>query len=1029
MHRLIIISTCLLLISWQASSQNATITGRVIEKSSGEGIPGVSILLNNTSVGTVTDIDGNYKLDIEPSENPILTFSFIGYEKQEVSIGSQSVINVSLATDYLNLDEVIVTAMNITQNKRGLNYAAQDVKGAEIAESQQQNFVNSLQGKIAGVQITSSSGSPGSSSSIVIRGGTSISENRDNAPLFVIDGIIMDNSTFAGSGNRAMDINPDDIESITVLKGPSAATLYGIDASNGAIIITTKSGKKGKVRVTFGSTVAFDRKFKTHEVQTTYGRGARGVYDDETSSMWGPAFTSSDKTYDNIGNFFKTGVQQKYDLSISGGSEKSTFFLSTSNNNQTGIVPGESYNRFNFMLKATTQMRDNLKVMASINTIFSDNIRGGSGSMRNVFTWPIDDDMSVYVNPNKSKRWLIDRNDDEQYRYNPENPYWTINNNLPEYNINRSISQLFFDWDVFPFLNVTQRVGFDRSNQYYKKVIVPESAGSITALEGQITEYEQSKQRITSTTIATYNKIFNNVWDVSVMSGFNVDASSSRRTNIVGTGFKLPNLLSINNVEKIDEILTNQNHGKRRLLSVFGEAKVDYKSIVSASITFRNDWTSTLPTSSNSFLYTTYRLGLVFTELFDFDLGGILSYGKIRANVASSGKDAPIESLTYTLRPYGGIGGGFNNHHTAGNPSLIPEFQTSKEVGLNLALFGGRFNVDVAYYNATATDMIIRSRVSSASGSIINTFNSGDVQNKGIELVLDAVILDVDNLKWNSSLNFSRNRSILLTLPASISRLPVTTGQIINEARPIALLNEPLYAIEGVPYLRNENGNVVIDEDGYPRSGTYAKDESGEYILNADGTRKISNDKVYLGNREPKFLLGITNTFTYKKINLSFLVDIRKGGDVINATASTMMSRGVHKLLDDYRNTTYTFEGEVETSEGFITNDQEVTLDESYFRFSGYRLVGENFVEDGSWVKLRYIAISYDFSTLVKKINMQSLRFTVTARNLFMWSRYSGGDPEKDYNGSAVGGAGTVGLDYFNVPTTQGITFGLKATF
>ncbi len=1024
MKKAILVLAYLMLMHGQAYSQNVVVQGKVLDKAHQMELPGVYVLIKGTDEGTVTDMDGNYKLSIPSSGDQTLVFSYIGYVNKEIIVGTQTEINVQLEEDLVQLGEVIVTAMNIKQNKRNLNYAAQAIKSEEIVETQQQNIVNSLQGKIAGVQITSSSGSPGSSSSIIIRGGTSISEGRSNEPLFVIDGIIMDNSTFQGSGNRAMDINPDDIESMTILKGPSAAGLYGIGAGNGAIIITTKSGKKGKVQVKFGTTVAFDRKFKTHEVQTTYGRGIRGVADDETSLMWGPAYSPSSQIFNNIDDFFQTGVQQKYDLSVNGGSEKSTFFLSVSDNYQTGIVPGEKYNRFNFLLKGTTQILSNLAVTASVNSTFSKNVRGGSGSMFNVFTWPTDDNMSEYLNPDGSKRWLLPTRD--PIYFNKENPYWPINNNLPEYDIKRSISQVFLDWDILEPLKLTYRLGMDQSNQYYRRGIVPKSSGSASNYVGNITESELSKQRLTTTLIASYSNMLNNTWDLYAMAGFNLDMASSRSIKTVGSDFLLPSLISLNNVG-IFERLTRRT-GKRRILSGFGEVRLDYKGIASIGITGRNDWTSTIAPGKNAFFYSSFTGGFVFTELFDGAFDDVLSFGKIRASWAQAGQDAPIESLGIVLTQYDGLGGGYKHHYAAGNPNLKPEFIQSLELGLNLVLFNGRLNVDIAYYDTKTLDMIINNRISTASGFIIQTFNTGDMQNKGFEIVLDSKILTEGEFKWDASLNFSRNRSVLSNLPDYISRLPVTSGQIINEARPIALIDEPLYAIEGVPYLRNENGNIVIDDNGYPRWGTYAKDENGNFILNADGTRRVSQEKVYLGNREPDFLLGITNTFTYKQFNLSFLFDIRKGGDVINATSSFMMSQGTHKLLDEERNKLYTFGGEVETPDGFVTNNQEVVLGSDYFQF-GYRSVGENFVEDGSWLKLRYVALTYDMTEIAKKIAMQNLQITITGRNLFMLSNYSGGDPENDFNGSAVGGAGTVGLDYFNVPLTQGITFSLRATF
>lgn len=1020
---LLILSFCSIISL--AHAQSVTIKGQVLDEMMSP-LPGVSVLLKGSSLGAVTDLEGSYAISVDPAQNPVLVFSFIGYERKEVLVGNQQVVDVVMTVDATELSEVIVTAMNISQNKRDLNYAAQDIKSKDIVESQQQNLVTGMQGKIAGVQVTSSSGSPGSPTGIVVRGATSISEGRSNQPLFVIDGVIMDNSTFEGSGNRAMDINPDDIASMTVLKGPSAAALYGIGAGNGAVIITTKSGKEGKVQVSFGSTVALDRKFRTPEVQTTYSRGLNGVVDDETYRMWGAAYLSSDKTYNNIDEFFQTGVQQKYDLNINGGSEKANFYLSVSNNNQTGIVPGESYNRFNFFLKGTSQLRHNLSVNASVNGIWSDNVKGGSGSMYNVYNWPTDDDMSAYLNPDGSKKWLVEAdNTTDLVNNNRENPYWYVNNNLPEYDINRTISQVSIDWDILEPLNLTYRVGMDRSDQYYRNPTVPESTSDYY---GAIYESDLSKERFTSTLNLTFSKMLNENWDVYVLGGANLDMTEARKLSYEGSNFLLPNLISINNTDPEAFLLPVQNTTKRRVVGLYGDARIDYKGIVSLGFTGRNDWTSTIAPGRNSFFYPSVSAGFVFTEVMGGILDPILSFGKLRASWSESGQDANPESLDVVLEQYPGIGGGYKHDYYAGNPYLKPEALKALEVGVNLDFLKGRINLDVAYYNQGSYDMIVQNRISTASGWVIQTFNTGDMSNKGWEVVLDAKVWKRNDFKWDLMANFSRNRSKLTSLPAYISRLPVTTGQIINEARPISLIDEPLYAIEGVPFLRNNNGDIVIDEDGFPRSGTYETDEDGNYIYDEDGNISVSQENVYLGNREPDWLMGITNTLTYKRFGLSFLFDIRKGGDVINITANSMMSNGTHKMIDEYRNKPYTFKGVVETPEGFVTNEQEVVLDNSYF-INTHRSVGENFVEDGSWIKLRYVALSYDMSSIAEHINMKTLKFSVTGRNLFMLTKYSGGDPESDYSGPRVGGSGTVGVDYYNVPTTQGVTFSLKGTF
>ena len=1015
---------CMILLQLQGISQSTKITGRVVENISGESLPGVSIVVKGTSNGTITDFDGNYTLALDDAEGKTLIYSFIGFLPQEIKIGTSTEIDVTLEENTEQLDEVIVTALGITENKRALNYAAQDIKSKTISETQQQNVVNALQGKIAGVQISSSGGSPGSSSSIVIRGGSSVGEGRSNEPLFVIDGIIMDNSTFRGSGNRAMDINPNDIASMTVLKGPVAASLYGIRAANGAVVITTKSGKEGKVRVDFGSTISLDRAFRPLEVQQTYSRGLDGLGDDETSRMWGPAYLPNDQIYDNIGEFFETGVQQKYDFSVSGGSDKSTFYLSASNNNQTGIVPGEEYNRFNVLLKASVNISEKITLTSSVNKILSTNARTLNGSMENVYTWPTDNRMSDYLTPDGRRKNLInglgDPFDDR------ENPYWVIANNLPEYDINRTISHAFLDWKLSESVTATYRIGMDRSNQYYKRVTAEGSFGSVERFEGGISESEKDNRNITSTLNLTFSKMIASDLNLYVLAGTNADLTKARITTTEGSVFILPNLRNINNTDlRLKEI--RQDNVQKRVVGVYGQAKLDYKGIVSIGVTGRNDKTSTITPGENSFFYPSTTVGLVFTELMPKSVTKIFSFGKLRASWAESGSDANPESLGVVLEPYPGYGNGFKHEYFAGNSFLVPERQRSLEYGGHLTFLNGRFDLDITRYNIEASDMIIQSRISTASGWVIQTFNSGNTINKGWEGVLEADILKNRPVKWATIANFSRNRSKLSKLPAFISRYPVTSGQIISQARPQGIVGEPLFAIEGVPYLRNENGTIVISDEGFPRSGTYVKDEAGQFILNSDGTRKVTQEKVYMGNREPDWLLGITNEFTYKNFGLSFLVDIRKGGDVINASAARLFSSGLHKSLNENRNKVMVFDGQVETPEGFIENNEQVVLDEDYFQFT-YQNVGENFVEDGSWVRLRYVAITYNFTDFAKRIGMQRLDFTVTGRNLFMLTKYSGGDPEQNFSGSGVGGPGTTGLDFFNVPTTQGISFSLRAT-
>ncbi|MDE0471124.1 MAG: SusC/RagA family TonB-linked outer membrane protein [Ekhidna sp.] len=993
-----------------------TVSGTISDEETGDGLPGVTIQIKGSTDGTISDINGSFSLSAVAED--ILVISYVGYSTREITVGERTTINVALLSDAKLLEEVVVTAFGIAQEKRTLNYTVQAVNGDDLVETQQQNLVNSLQGKVAGVQVSPNSGSPGAASTIVVRGGSSIS--RDNQPLFIIDGIIMNNSSSLGSGNAVQDLNPNDIASVTVLKGPSAAALYGIGGGNGAVIITTRSGESGKVQVRLSSTVAFDRPLAPREVQTTYGRVP---LQESSFASWGPAYIPGDTIYDNIEAFFQTGVQQKYDLGISGGNEQSTFYVSLSNNHQTGIVPKESFNRFNALFKASTKLLSNLKVSFNSNLIITDNerLRGGLGgggagnrqvgSLRRLFTWPTDDDITRPSYPGQAE-------------LNLQNPFWRVNNNMPRYETERIISQVFVEWDILKNLKATYRFGGDFRDLYFRSPIVQDTPGDS---DGRITESERALNRLTSTLNLTYSESFGD-WNLYALLGNDVSTLDVRQTTFRGVSFELDNFVSINNFSPSGTNVT-QNNATRRVVGIYSDIRLDYKGIASVGVTGRQDWSSTL-IRNNPFFYPSVNLGFVFTEVLPSgSFTDVLSYGKFRASYAESAQDVAAEVTgNPELETFQGQGGGFNYAAIVGNPNLLPEFFIAKEIGLELKFFKGNLGIDINRYEITTEDQIIRPRLSPASGFIIQTINAGDVVNKGWEVIFDQKVINNSGFKWSTGLAFSKNTSRVAALPEFTAQIPVTNGQVIPSAIPFAVLDKPLFAISGSQYLRTRKGELVLDEDGFPRSGTYVFDEDGNYILDDDGNREISSERVFLGNREPDWLLGITNTIDIKDFTLSFLVDIRKGGDLINAAAANQFEQGTHVLLEKWRNRQYQFNGVIETPDGFAPSDRVVILDENYWR-SRHTLVGENFVEDGSFIRLRYVALTYRPRRLAEKLSLQSLSLSATVRNPLLFTRYSGGDPERDFDGPASTGAATVGLDYFSVPNTQGITFGLNMTF
>ncbi|MBV6646502.1 MAG: SusC/RagA family TonB-linked outer membrane protein [Cyclobacteriaceae bacterium] len=1004
-------------------AQSDVVSGKVLAEGEDEGMVGVTVVVEGTSQGAVTDIDGNYSIDISGIQDPVLIFSFIGYLEIQEPVRNRSVVDVTMKADIKELSEIVVTAFGVESEVKKINYAVQNVEGEQLQEANQSNLVNALTGKIAGVQITNSSGSAGASSTILIRGANSVDESLDNQPLFVVDGMPVDNSSAFGGGNRAMDINMDDVESISVLKGPSAAALYGIDAANGAVIITTKSGKSGAVNVDFGSTFSINQPARRPDRQESYKQGNSGIFDPESRSSWGPAFIRSDEKYDNIDNFIQNGIVQNYSVAVSGGSEKNTFYISGNYLDQTGIFPEEEYKRYGVLLKGSNKIRENLSINGSANLIHTDNIRSPVGSMFNVYRWPLNDNMAAYQNPDGSKRWLIDRAPGNEWN-NPENPFWRAKNNTRTDDIDRLIGMVAANWTVFDRFKLTYRLGTDLTNQFYKSITSPESAGSAAAYQGRISESDRYVQKTTSTFLASWDRTFGGGINFSILAGNNIQIDEGRVTTVLGEVYRNPDLDNINNMERSE---VTQSLSRRRIIGVFGEAKLDYKGIFNVGLTGRNDWSSTLPKSNNSFFYPSVSAGFVLSEL--LPTSRILEFAKLRASWATVGKDAPAHRLFPVLEAHQVIGGGFKYDFFAGNPNLKPEQTESWELGGDFRLLGGKTRVDVSYYNLKTIDAILRSRVSPASGWIILYFNAGSVENKGWEIFVESQLLTLPKFSWVASANISANNSRLIDLPSFVSAYPVTSGQVVSNAEPSSLINTPLFGVAGTKYLRNENGDIVVDENGFPRQGRYIKDEEGNYVIGEDGLRAVDFSHTFIGDREPDALIGLTNTLKYNSLSLSFLVDFRIGGDVINATKASMMGNGTAGELDDYRNRRIVFDGVVEQGSGeFVDNTEEVILGQSYF--SNFAGIGENVVEDATWTRLRYVTLSYDLpQAIAGRLGLKRLSVAATGRNLLLLTKYSGGDPETNYQGAGVGGSGTLGLDYFNVPAVKGFDFSLKASF
>lgn len=1012
MHFLVV-----LCFAQSAFAQSIKVTGTV--KSSDDNLPllGASVLIKGTSVGTVTDFDGNYVIEAEA--NSTLVFSYIGYQTKEFKAPSTGSLNVSLEPGDV-LDEVVITALGIKREKRALGYAVQAVESDALLEGNQNNMVNGLQGKVSGVTVTNSGGAPGSSSIILIRGGSSITGN--NQPLFVVDGIPIDNSTSSSlevaSTNRASDINPADIESVSVLKGPAAAALYGIQAAGGAVIITTKRGKAGVSTVTYSGSISSDKVIGTPDVQTTYGKGAQirttaGItYDPESPLSFGLPIAAGTPIYNNIEDFYKSATTQNHNVSYSSGTEKGNIYMSIGDLSQKGVIEGTSYDKTSFKVNANSNVTDNFTVGISANYITTDISSSKQGnasgsSFGSLLAYPGDVNAKDYLNEDGSQKSFFL---DQQF----DNPYWSVHNSPNTDETKRLIGVISLNYKFLNDFNLSYKIGTDNYTEFNKK-ITGDGSFIENREDGYISQYEKDHTRLTSNIFLTYQKNITEDFSFDGMIGNSVEELDVRTTYTSGTSFLAPGIYSIGNILKenqtISELIT-----RKRIVGLFGEVKFGWKNAVFLNLTGRNDWSSTLPQDKRSFFYPSVGMSAVVSDLFkvygnDITSDKGLTYFKLRATWAQVGKDAPIGALESSLGT--NINGLASSAYTwngvnVGNPNLEPEFTNSFEIGTDIRFFQNRIGLDFTYYTSTSDNQILRDiRVPPTTGTFYATLNGGSITNSGVEAMLRLQMLPkTSKVNWNLDFNFGTNKSRVKELPGFLSEVYLSDSWTFrNSAAGAAILNGSLFGLRGKRPVKNENGDVIINSNGLPTLTDQTYDDV---------------------NRSPDWTLGISNSVGYKNFNLSFLLDFVQGGDVYNATESALAYYGLSTNTIDGRNEMVVLPGvDVDGN----TNTVPVEKDQNYYQ-NYYSQNSENFVEDGSFTRLRYVTLSYRFPTdVLEKFSLTGLELYVTGRNLFTITNYSGVDPEVNTFGAGIAGAGSMNIDNLGTPNVKGIDFGLKFRF
>jgi TonB-linked SusC/RagA family outer membrane protein len=1033
-------------------AQGQVITGTVTSAKDGSVLPGANVQVKGTSRGTTTDGSGNYKLTVGP--NATLVFSLIGMVSQTVEAGSRSQINVSLTESASELNEVIVTALGIRQEKRALGYTVSEVKGQDIVNAQRDNFLVGLQGRVAGLTMTTTSGTPGSSASIQLRGASSIGGN--NQPLFVVDGLPIDNRTFNQGAlvsnrpnrdndylNRAADINPNDIESITVLKGPEAAALYGIDASSGAIVITTKRGAKGAARVTYDNRFQTTEVYRFPEAQTTYGRGTLGYPNANATTYFGPKYPSDAPIYDNVRSFFQKGFTQVHNIGFEGGSDVATYRLSTNYTNQTGVVPTTGYKRLSVRLTGTARINPKLDVMTSFNYVNSQvtkAIRGNSGFLIGLLAWPANDDITSYLNPDGTRRILLGSINQGE----PDNPFFSVNRNKSGDVTNRTIANFQLNYNPTPWLNLVGRFGADLYSTQSNLFLNPESwQGTDVTLggfstRGSVENALENSQLLNGNFLATVKKNFGKL-STSLLLGTTIDDRNYKVTTAYGEKLYLPDFNSTNNTDPTTQ-RNKYTQTQQRLQSVLGSLTLNYDELLILTLTGRNDWSSTLPAANRSFFYPAASLAFNFSDLPAFkNRGNTFYYGKLRASYGQTGRDAPPYKVAATLVPQTTTGGGFAYDFYGSNPDLKPERGESYELGTELMFYGGRLGLDFAYYNKTLSQQIVTQRLSYGTGYIFGLLNGGTFNNRGVEIQLKGTPVKKADFGWDVILNFSKLATDVKNLPADVPEYYNSDTWLYNNARSSAFVNNlpsyfpsdnPAYRSYNFDYYQRGSGSATAI-GGY----SYARNKAGDILVNPTNGLPITNNTFLpIGDRNPDFTIGLTNSFRYKSLSLSFLLDIRKGGDVFNGTAMYLWRTGLSKRTLD-RDVPVTFKGVLRDGKEDTGTPTPNTIQvvPALRSTDYYNSIPESeFVErDINWMRLRDVTISYVIPTALltrTKVFKQASVF-LNGTDLFLWTNYTGADPNVNGTTATSGGVGAGGIDFGTLSVPRGLSAGIRLGF
>ena len=1031
-----------------AFSQDQTITGVVRDPKDNAPLAGATIINQRTKKAIQTNMNGEYSIPARSGD--VLVISHVGRKTQQMTVGTGAYYVVRLDPAEGDMGEVVVTAMDIKRNPRELGYSLQKISGTDIKETQRPNIINSLQGRIAGATVTPTNGQAGASSQIVLRGFNSLSLS--NSPLFVIDGVLIDNSTLTqssggGTGiglasdganhnndytNRVADLSPNDIESMTVLKGPEATALYGSQASSGAILITTRHSNINGVAVTYDNSFGGQKITRFNPTLNTFSPGVNGIYSTnygKTPVFFGPVYDPKTQIFDNNHHFFHTGFSQVHNIAVDFGKRVSSFRLSASYTDQNGVVPSNDYTKVNLRLANTTRIGQLLEITPSISYIQSTNnkpLRGIGGYLTDLYVWRPDLDVRNYLDA-AGRKLLINPADSASPNSELDNPLFNATQNKSRDKTTRYFSTLAINFNPYPWLAIAGRFGYDYYKQDGYTFYHPESSEYSTATGGYLDNYYKKYTGYNHTITATAHKSMGK-FNGRLMVGTMWQNQEQKMFAVSGSNLIDSTSTDSSNTKPVTRVrLLRNNYGLPNLqifrdFAYFGEASVNYGNVLFLNFSERREQSSVFPKSTRNYSYPGLSFSAILSDIIPgIRNGKVLDYWKFRASIAQTARLADPYSNQSVFVNSTSSGGGFGYGFTNSNENLKPERQKTYEIGTELRLLNNRISIDATYYNTLVTDQIVEGyRASYATGFLINTANVANTRNQGIEATIGINAVRSKDWNWNILFNFNKMYSKVLALPGSLTEYYLGDTQIFGSAgigstaiRAGLRLGGPTTTLTGWHYARNTAGQILINP--------------------ATGIPNILTTWQVLGDRNPDFTLGTTNVISYRNWSLSFLWDLKVGGAIYNGTDAYLTQSGRSKKTAD-RMTPRIINGVLQDGQENTAHPTKnnITII-PYYQANYYTAMpDEEFIQKNvNWFRLRDLTLNYTFrGEWVQKLKyVKRLGAFLTANDLLLFTNYYGADPAANGNTASNQGIGAFGIDYGNLPAPVSVNVGIKASF